>query len=92
MTVQAASFASFPLHQAAYTSEAAGRPLVLAQNNDKLISPSAAARQAMQFGGQVLGIQLRNGNPPVYVVKIKNGGKVQRVRVDARNGRVIGRN
>ena len=90
MTAQAASYAN-STQQQAYNG-AYAQPVVLVQSNGNLIPPSVAARQAMQFGGKVLGIRLRNGNPPVYVVKVKNRGKVQRVRVNARNGRVIGRN
>ena len=61
-------------------------------SNGQLVPKSVAARAARRYsGGQVLGIRLRNGSRPVWVVKVKTRGKIRRVQVDARNGRVIGR-
>ncbi len=58
----------------------------------RLIPPSVALRRALRHtrGGKVLVVRLRRGNRPIYVVKVKKRGQVYRVRVDARNGRVIG--
>ena len=68
------------------------QPVVQVQGSGNLVPKSVAARAARRYsGGQVLGIRLRLGNRPVYIVKVKTSGKIRRVRVDARNGRVLGR-
>ncbi len=60
--------------------------------NSSLIPQSVALQNALRYasGGQGLGISLSGGSRPVYVVKVKKGSRIFRVRVDARNGRVLG--
>ena len=77
--------------------EATVRNVVLVQSysqsgNSALIPQSVALRNALRYasGGNGLGICLRRGSRPVYVVKVKKGSRIFRVRVDARNGRVLG--
>lgn len=66
---------------------------VQSYGSDQLIPPSAAVRSAKSVapaGSKVLVVKLRNGARPVYVVRLRKGGQVRRIRVDARNGRVLG--
>lgn len=57
-----------------------------------LIPESVAVRQAMQLlpGSKPLGVRLLSGARPVYAVKLRTKGQVQRVLVDALTGDVMG--
>lgn len=57
-----------------------------------LVPESLAVRQAMQMlpGSKPLGVRLLSGSRPVYAVKLRTKGQVQRVLVDALTGDVIG--
>lgn len=81
-------------HLASANSSVTGlAPVIKVQNNGQgqLVPPSVAGRNAKRCsGGKLLGIRLRGGANPVYIVKVKKGGTVRRLRVNARNGNVLG--
>jgi uncharacterized membrane protein YkoI len=62
--------------------------------NDRgqLIGPTEALTQALSVvpGGKALGVKLLKGQKPVYAVKMRVGGQVRRVLVDARTGQILG--
>lgn len=82
----------------ATTGVAGTDPVISAQasGTTQLVPQSVAWRIAMRHsppGSKGLAIQLkRRGAGPVYIVKVRTAGQVRRVVVDARNGRVLGRN
>ena len=61
-------------------------------NDGGLIGPTAALNQALNVvpGGTALGVRLLRGPTPVYAVKMRVGGRVLRVIVDARTAQVLG--
>ena len=68
---------------------------VFVQSGDdrgQLIGPTEALTQALSVvpGGKALGVKLLKGQNPVYAVKMRVGGQVRRVLVDARTGRIVG--
>lgn len=68
---------------------------VQSYGSGELVPPIVAVRSAKRIaprGSKVLAVRLRNGARPVYVVRMRKGGQVRRIRVDARNGRVLGGN
>ena len=65
------------------------------QNDDErgqLIGPTEALTQALAVvpGGKALGVKLLKGPNPVYAVKLRVGGQVRRILVDARTAQVLG--
>jgi Flp pilus assembly protein TadD len=53
-----------------------------------LIPPSVAAKRARRaYGGKILSVSLQG---TVYVVKLRGGGLVRNIRVNAITGRVLG--
>lgn len=62
------------------------------QGFQQLIPESMAVGVAMQIlpDSKPLGVRLLSGDPPVYAVKLRSQGQVQRVLVDALTGQVIG--
>jgi hypothetical protein len=65
------------------------------QNKDEpgqLIGPTEALTQALSVvpGGKALGVKLLKGPNPVYAVKLRVGGQVRRILVDARTARILG--
>ena len=68
---------------------------VFVQSGDdrgQLIGPTEALTQALSVvpGGKALGVKLLKGQNPVYAVKMRVGGQVRRVLVDARTGQILG--
>ena len=68
---------------------------VFVQSGDsrgQLIGPTEALTQALSVvpGGTALGVKLLKGQNPVYAVKMRVGGQVRRVLVDARTGQIVG--
>lgn len=61
-------------------------------NPGGLIPESVAVGQAMSMlpGSKALGVRLVPGERPVYAVKLRTRGQVQRVLVDAMTGAVLG--
>ncbi len=70
-----------------------GRVVLVQSGTGELIPPSVALRNALRYapGAKGLGVSLKRGSRPIYVVKLKKGGQVRRVKVDARTGAVLGR-
>jgi hypothetical protein len=67
---------------------------VFVQSGDdrgQLIGPTEALTQALSAvpGGKALGVKLLKGQNPVYAVKMRVGGQVRRVLVDARTGQIL---
>jgi uncharacterized membrane protein YkoI len=62
------------------------------QGFQQLIPESMAVGVAMQIlpDSKPLGVRLLSGDRPVYAVKVRSQGQVQRVLVDALTGEVIG--
>lgn len=62
------------------------------QGFQQLIPESMAVGVAMQMlpDAKPLGVRLLSGERPVYAVKLRSQGQVQRVLVDALTGEVIG--
>jgi hypothetical protein len=60
--------------------------------NGRLIGPTEALTQALSVvpGGKALGVKLLKGDNPVYAVKMRVGGQVRRILVDARTGQILG--
>jgi hypothetical protein len=68
---------------------------VFVQSGDdrgQLIGPTEALTQALSVvpGGKALGVKLLKGENPVYAVKMRVGGQVRRILVDARTGQILG--
>lgn len=60
------------------------------QGGSNLVPPSTAARAAQRVvPGTLLDVQLSQRGSPVYLVKLRGGGQVRVVVVDARTGQVI---
>lgn len=61
-------------------------------NGGALIGPTQALNQALNVvpGGTALGVKLLRGPTPVYSVKMRVGGQVLRVIIDARTAQVLG--
>jgi hypothetical protein len=68
--------------------------LVVQNNNDRgrLIGETEALTQALAVvpGGKALSVKLLKGPNPVYAVKLRVGGQVRRILVDARTAQVLG--
>lgn len=63
------------------------RRVIIAQSQGRIISPTAAVRAAMRVapGSKVVGVQR---NRRGYVIRLRKRGKLRRVTVDGRTGRV----
>ena len=68
---------------------------VYVQSDDQsgqLIGPTEALTQALAMvpGSKALGVKLLKGPNPVYAVKLRVGGQVRRILVDAQTGQILG--
>jgi uncharacterized membrane protein YkoI len=71
-----------------------GDRFVQSEPEGNLIGPTEALTQALAAvpDGKPLGVKLLRGPAPVYAVKLRVGGKVRRILVDAQTAQVLGEN